>query len=174
MLLAFAHPIAVLALVLWILNDQLLKGMCPSWLTGKLSDVAGMIVTPILVAVVVERIAPRSVRSSKRFVTTTAWLSALVVGITFAATKTWTPANDAYVAIATALRIPLHALAMHFHPSVSSWREQVVLVKDPTDLLAIPFGGVSVWLLERSCGNPLMRSRGTVRAPEPRSIPSDA
>jgi hypothetical protein len=46
-----ASPGFVLALVLLILNDHLLKRVYPGVLTGKLSDVAGLVVAPLLLGV---------------------------------------------------------------------------------------------------------------------------
>jgi hypothetical protein len=47
-----AHPAWWLALALLALNDHVLKGagLLPAWLTGKLSDVAGLVVAPVLLA----------------------------------------------------------------------------------------------------------------------------
>ena len=44
------HPIFLSALVLLVVNDHWLKGagILPSWLTGKLSDFAGLIVAPVV------------------------------------------------------------------------------------------------------------------------------
>lgn len=42
------HPAVLLALVVWLVNDHVAKGMYPGWLTGKLSDVASLIVFPLL------------------------------------------------------------------------------------------------------------------------------
>jgi hypothetical protein len=51
---AFSHPGYWLALALLVLNDHLLKGaglpFAPGWLTGKLSDLAGLVVAPPLLA----------------------------------------------------------------------------------------------------------------------------
>lgn len=51
---AFSHPLYWAALALLLLNDHVLKGggypFAPPWLTGKLSDFAGLIVAPPLVA----------------------------------------------------------------------------------------------------------------------------
>jgi len=46
------HPLWWFALVLLLLNDHWLKaaGILPGWLTGKLSDFAGMVVAPVLIA----------------------------------------------------------------------------------------------------------------------------
>ena len=48
---ALAHPGFVLALVVLVLNDHVLKQAYPGMLTGKLSDVAGLVVAPLLLAV---------------------------------------------------------------------------------------------------------------------------
>lgn len=50
---ALVHPLWVGALWILILNDQVLKGskILPGWLTGKLSDFAGFLIFPTLVAV---------------------------------------------------------------------------------------------------------------------------
>lgn len=53
-----------IALALLLLNDHLLKGWGPGWLTGKLSDVAGMVMAPALVAVLARvRTRPGLVRT---------------------------------------------------------------------------------------------------------------
>lgn len=50
---ALVHPLWVGALWILILNDQVLKGskVLPGWLTGKLSDFAGFLIFPMLLAV---------------------------------------------------------------------------------------------------------------------------
>ncbi|MFG1887320.1 hypothetical protein ACGFIR_05540 [Micromonospora sp. NPDC049051] len=53
------HPATVTALVLLVVNDHLLKPAFPGLVTGKLSDVAGLLVAPTLVAVLLTLLAPR-------------------------------------------------------------------------------------------------------------------
>ncbi|MEU8296690.1 hypothetical protein AB0C04_05315 [Micromonospora sp. NPDC048909] len=53
------HPFSVAALVLLVVNDQLLKAAFPGLVTGKLSDVAGLVIAPPLVAVLLTLLAPR-------------------------------------------------------------------------------------------------------------------
>lgn len=50
---ALRHPAFLVALAILLVNDHLLKGagILPGWLTGKLSDLAGMIVAPVLLVV---------------------------------------------------------------------------------------------------------------------------
>ncbi|WP_433390005.1 hypothetical protein [Micromonospora sp. KLBMP9576] len=53
------HPATVAALVLLVINDHLLKAAVPGVVTGKLSDVAGLVLAPPLVAVLLTLVAPR-------------------------------------------------------------------------------------------------------------------
>jgi hypothetical protein len=48
---ALASPVSVASLVLLVLNDHLLKQAWPGVVTGKLSDVAGLVVAPLLLTV---------------------------------------------------------------------------------------------------------------------------
>ncbi|WP_066367752.1 hypothetical protein [Herbidospora mongoliensis] len=52
------HPLTVLALVVLVLNDHLLKYTWPGIVTGKLSDVAGLILLPPLLGLVIGRPLP--------------------------------------------------------------------------------------------------------------------
>jgi hypothetical protein len=49
------HPLWLVSLALLVVNDHVLKGagLLPGWLTGKLSDFAGLIVAPVLLAAIV-------------------------------------------------------------------------------------------------------------------------
>ncbi|MFF0150404.1 hypothetical protein [Micromonospora sp. NPDC005203] len=53
------HPATLIALVLLLVNDHVLKAAHPGLLTGKLSDVAGLVLAPPLVAVLLTLLAPR-------------------------------------------------------------------------------------------------------------------
>src|SRR5262245_28812425 len=56
------HPLFLCALALLLVNDHLLKGagILPGAITGKLSDLAGLIVAPVLVAALVGARTPPS------------------------------------------------------------------------------------------------------------------
>jgi hypothetical protein len=43
------HPVLLVALAIWSLNDHLLKPTFAAWWTGKLSDVASLVAFPLLV-----------------------------------------------------------------------------------------------------------------------------
>ena len=53
------HPLALISLVVLVLNDHLLKPLTPGWLTGKLSDVAGLLFFPFLLLALVDVIMRR-------------------------------------------------------------------------------------------------------------------
>ena len=59
---ALLHPLTLLSLGLWALNDHVLKGWAPGALTGKLSDVAALVVAPTVLVGLVEWGWPRLVR----------------------------------------------------------------------------------------------------------------
>jgi hypothetical protein len=49
------HPVTVLALAVLIVNDHVLKAAHPGWVTGKLSDAAGLVLAPALLGLVLPR-----------------------------------------------------------------------------------------------------------------------
>ena len=116
-------PIFIAALLVLVLNDHWLKGagLLPGWLTGKLSDFAGLIVAPILVAAVF--------RARTRSARILCWTAVATV---FSAIKLWPVA-------ARALEQLMRALGL-------SWRVWV----DPSDLLALSVLPLAWWVLRSS------------------------
>ena len=76
------RPLPMLAVAVLLLNDHILKGsgLLPGWLTGKLSDVAGLFFFPVLLAIVLARFTRLSPRAL-------AWVAALLTASVFAAVK---------------------------------------------------------------------------------------
>ena len=99
------HPISLLAIATLVINDQVLKARWPSWWTGKLSDLAGMMFFPLVLAAVF--------RHRRACI--------VVTMVAFALIKTWAPATAACE----------HVLGWFLDP--------VVIVRDATDLIALPF-----------------------------------
>lgn len=113
-LCCLAHPVSFLSIGLLILNDHVLKIVVPSWLTGKLSDFAGLFFFPFLLAIIFgiafRRASPKTI-------------GALAIGITaiwFALIKTTTWGN---------------ALTEEFVSRLLGVPVQIVL--DPTDVIAL-------------------------------------
>jgi len=130
------HPIAVAAALLLIVNDHLLKGSrVPGWLTGKLSDVAGLAVFPLVVTAAADSLAWLAARAGAPLdFTLRRWKLGAAVAATaalFAAIKLWPAAGDA---VAGGLgRVFGHAR----------------IIPDRTDLLALPALAVSWWIGRR-------------------------
>lgn len=53
------HPVTLASLILLLINDHLLKAAYPGPLTGKLSDVAGLVLLPPVLATIVAALAVR-------------------------------------------------------------------------------------------------------------------
>jgi hypothetical protein len=147
------HPIPLAAIALLVANDHWLKAAHPGWLTGKLSDVAGMTFFPLLLLVLLDvaaRLAKRELPRSPA----TVLAPALATVVVFAAVKSFAPATEAFRWGLGLLQWPLQALAClisatHVHAPMA-----VDAVTDPTDLLALPFAGLAVlvawpWMAKR-------------------------
>ena len=143
------HPIALVALVLVILNDQVLKVRYPSAFTGKLSDFVGLIYFPLFVVATFEalrwilrlrpwQLGPRSVIAVS-----------VTVGIAFTLIKLWSPAADFYREHIGLLLWPAFALGDLFQGRGLPAVRVVGLVQDPTDLIALPTLLLTVWVAKR-------------------------
>lgn len=92
---AILHPLALVAIAVLILNDHVLKGAHPGLITGKLSDVTGLIFFPLLLlgSWEVALLATRRWRGPQARST----LAAVVLaGLGFAAVKTNESAASAF------------------------------------------------------------------------------
>ncbi|WP_434045339.1 MULTISPECIES: hypothetical protein [Sorangium] len=121
------HPLWLGALALLVLNDHALKGsgLLPGWLTGKLSDFAGLLVAPAVLAALLRV-------SSRR-----GFLGAhLATGAVFSAIKLAPAAARAVEALMALTPLP--------------WRITV----DPTDLIALPMLFLSYRVLGEAARGP--------------------
>lgn len=80
------HPVALASLIVLVANDHLLKGLAPGVVTGKLSDIAGLVYFPLLVVAVLELVRRRSSVAARRDVLAAA--ACLVTAIAFVSIKT--------------------------------------------------------------------------------------
>lgn len=156
------HPTPLVALAVLLLNDHALKGagVLPGWLTGKLSDFAGLALFPVLLTTLVE-LHPRAPR---RLVV--ALGSALATGLAFSLLKAWPAANAlanaAWGAVALdptdlvalpALLLALHhLLAPPVLPAPRAVQAAVVLASAAASIATSPAHtrrGFAVWQLDR-------------------------
>jgi len=134
---AILHPAPLLALATLIVNDHWAKHAHPSFLTGKLSDVAGLIFFPLLIQALLEIASSamgRFRRPSQRV------LAAAIIGtaILFSLAKTCPIANEAVRTVDASLRYPLRFVVALIHQAPRPRLGRPSLVLDPTDLLALP------------------------------------
>ncbi len=83
------HPLTVLSIVVLVLNDHVFKIITPSWLTGKLSDFAGLFFFPFIVALGLSLFLNESNLTSHQLGQIAFWL----VAIWFILLKTASPFN---------------------------------------------------------------------------------
>jgi hypothetical protein len=129
------HPVPVAAIGLLVFNDHVLKAAWPGVLSGKLSDLAGMVFFPLMLQAMAELTDRREpFRPSRGLLVRCAVLTAGV----FAATKLWSPAAEAY-------RVGLGWLQWPFRQAAAlmmggGWIDpaRVQLTQDPTDVIAVP------------------------------------
>jgi hypothetical protein len=157
------HPAAVAALVALVVNDHLLKGSSlPGALTGKLSDVAGLILLPLLLMATWEW-GRYLVGLGRRIGGNgTIWLAIAITAAAFTAINVSRSAAGLYGRILGFLQwLPAAALA-----SVGGWPAPPILssssVADLTDLIVLPACLLPAWLTIRTAHR---RARqGLVRA----------
>lgn len=134
---ALLHPLALASLALLIFNDHVLKFRAPGALSGKLSDVAILVVGPLLLQGVVEVGLARLGRAwgpSSR----AALIACAVTGVSFALEKTLPAATEVYRQAWGAMRWPLDALVALARGLDAPARGPVAAVTDPTDLITLP------------------------------------
>ena len=138
---------ALLAIAVLVLNDHVGKAAFPGFVTGKLSDVAGLVFFPLLLQAGVEwalATAGRPWHRSDRVLGVAVALTAVV----FALVKLDTPVTDLYRFGLGALQWPWHAVAATIGGSDLPGVARVRIATDPTDLVALPAALVP-WLLRR-------------------------
>ena len=139
------HPISLGAIAVLIVNDWYVKQHWPGVVSGKLSDVAGLIFFPLLLVALAELVAMvlgRPWRAPRgTFVAV-----AVLVGVVFAATKAVEPVRDADEVVLGWLRwLPLAAARTASGDAAGSpVRHQVVA--DLSDLLAVPCVLAAIWV----------------------------
>lgn len=141
---ALLHPIAVASLAVLLLNDHVLKGAWPGWWTGKLSDVAGLIVAPVAIAAVVAALGRRRrLRVSPMAV---AVVVTVVVAVGFTAAKVDPTANTVGSWALGVVTWPLTVLGDLLAGRAIRPIGHLGLVLDPTDVVALPAALVGGWL----------------------------
>ncbi|MFF1941858.1 hypothetical protein ACFVWF_07065 [Rhodococcus qingshengii] len=117
-------PWALVSVSVILVNDHVLKGAFGNTMTGKLSDVAGVFLFPLLLLSVLE-VLRRKLAGRAAI----AW-SIAVTGIGFAAVKTVSPIGDAYEWVIGFFRWTAGGFRGDLLP--------IVVFRDPSDLWVLP------------------------------------
>ncbi len=142
---ALLNPVTLVALGLLVLNDHVLKAAWPGPVTGKLSDLAGLVFFPILLLSAWELIL--ALMGRWRGPTVRALAIAVAVSTAgFIVTKTVPSAAEGagwMLGLAQwLLALPIRVLAGLPLPPVTG----TIIVADPTDLLALPALAFALWV----------------------------
>ncbi|MGG7102144.1 hypothetical protein [Rhodococcus sp. 24CO] len=117
-------PWALVSVAIILINDHVLKDIFGNTMTGKLSDIAGVFLFPLLLLSVLEVLRRGLVGRAA-----IAW-SIAVSGIGFAAVKMVAPVGDAYEWVIGFLRWAAKGLQGDLTP--------ILVVRDPSDLWVLP------------------------------------
>jgi hypothetical protein len=140
----FAHPWPLMAMALLGVNDHLLKGSgwLPGWLTGKLSDFAGLLFFPLFVTAAADTLLYLTFRVSggrtpryslKMWKVYAAVAFTAILFVPLKLSDTWGT---------------LYIQAMHVL-DVLDWFGGFQVTKDPTDIMAVAVFPLVIWLGRR-------------------------
>jgi len=154
---ALLHPITLLALALWAINDHLLKGWGPALLTGKLSDVAGLVVSPTVLFGILEWCAPGLLRRHRRVALAgcCAAVGALLVGLELSRSVEF-----AYQHALGSAQFVARSLLAWLSGGPAPAYLLVRTTPDVTDLLTLPALAVPAWLALRRTRSLRLEERG--------------
>jgi len=123
-----AHPAALAAAILLLLNALVLQPRWPSRFTSKAGDAAWMVLAPLLLAAALAWLIPARWRRQAQVV---GWLAAVLSGVALAAVKMVPALNAAAAGLGARLGYPLK------------------LALDPSDVLVLPALAIFGWLWTR-------------------------
>ena len=145
-------PVVIASLALLVANDHVLKTLARgspwSLVTGKLSDIAGLVFLPVLILAAIEVIA--ALRGKYRGPSPRqADVVAVVIAALFVAMKTSEVFGEVYAWTLGALQWPARAIfATLRDTALPSWRP-VAHIVDPTDVVAVVGVAWVMWQTRR-------------------------
>ncbi len=122
-----AHPLTVGATAVLLLNDHMLKQAWPGLVTGKLSDLAGLVVAPPALGLLLGLFLTGRIGAAA---------AVLVTGVGFAAVKLTSAGAEVASAVWSVINGPS------------------VILADPSDLVALPALGLAWWAWRRASAAP--------------------
>jgi hypothetical protein len=171
------HPLTWLSLVVLVINDHVLKQLCPGVLSGKLSDFAGVLLLPVFVHALLELTAarlwhePLTVARGDRALLYVVGICALAFGLP----ELWRPAEFVYRYGLGAAQFPFRVLGGLLSGHGAPPFQPVRATADVTDLLALPMALVAFAVGRRGVGRPGVArpgvgKRGAASAPQASAV----
>ena len=148
------HPVALVALVLVIFNDRVLKVRYPSELSGKLSDFAGLVFFPLFLVATIEGARWLRRRTGWELTSRSVVVAVVVVGTAFVAIKVSHPAGEVYRTVMGMVLYPLDLLSSVIAGNGVPPLSRALLVEDRVDLIAVPALLLPVWIARRVMSPP--------------------
>ncbi|HEU5076742.1 MAG TPA: hypothetical protein VFU02_21280 [Polyangiaceae bacterium] len=141
------HPLTVASFALLLLNDHWLKTDHPGWLSGKLSDVAFMVLAPLWLFSAWSRLTQkRGWSAAARHRALRACV--LLIGLTLVLMETTAWGDWLYRYGLGALQFPFRSAATWLvHADWPEFRP-VQATRDLTDLFCLPFLIVALWVAD--------------------------
>jgi len=115
------HPVTLACVLLLVVNDWVLKRHWPGVVTGKLSDIAGLVFAPLVLSGVIGLILRKHLSHARLIV------CIAITGAVFTATKLSPGAAELLARMLSVVR-------------------PAYVVPDPTDLIALPALAVAYWI----------------------------
>lgn len=134
---AYLHPLPLLATVVLVANDYFLKGHWISPVTGKLSDITGLFILPLVLIGVFE-VVLFSLGRSWAVGTRGLAISVAAVGIVFSAVKVSPSIASSYGDWVSALWHPFYVVGSHIPVLRATGSPNIRIVSDWSDLMALP------------------------------------
>jgi hypothetical protein len=142
------HPAVVMAVLVLLVNDHVLKVSFPGWWTGKISDFAGLIFFPLLLQAIWE-IGVWCVGVIPKKTGTVCWVAVLATGMVFTAVQVWPTASAIYRIVWGRLGWMVNAVIATVLVRPVPLMTEAKLVADPTDLIALLVLGIPMWIEKR-------------------------
>ena len=139
------HPVVFASIACFLVNDHVLKAAHPGWVTGKLSDVAGLIFFPVLIAAIAELVSPTARRHAGAILI----LAVALTGLTYVAMLLVPGGGDGYRWFIGILQWPFRTVAAIAAGAPVPTIAPVRFAADPTDLITLPALLVPLWLAIR-------------------------
>ena len=152
---ALLHPVPLGMLALLLANDHVLKVNHPGWVSGKLSDVAGLALLPFVLLALADLAAtasPHIPAPGRR----AAAACVLATAAIFTAMQITPLGADVYRWTLAAGQWPFHAMALSLQGGPIPTLHPVQLTPDPSDLLTLPAAAVALlFITRRSRSSPM-------------------